>query len=262
MKTSRAPQQHRGEFTTPHFTRERAHFAFGLFSSFWNLFFSPLHACVTPFLFSLSPSLFRLTRFFSSSAIGFSPFERSQGNNTFLSTFQPQEKQCPEHNKRPSTSFVFKPTLLAGTKPRWGQDRAKMCLCVRERDSEMGCVFVFTRMCVCFFSLCGSESVMSLSSPTARPPPGRTTWNPDVRRSLTLIGQITSHHMLSYHSSPPPPVIGILSHLSRLSSALQVTLKSPGTLWPRLDCTCALRSLPHKTHRDRHTHARGCTHSN
>lgn len=52
-----------------------------------------------------------------------------------------RKKQCPEHNKRPSTSFVFKPTCPVGTKLSKGQASAKVF--VYERRGSESDVFVF-----------------------------------------------------------------------------------------------------------------------
>lgn len=122
-----------------------------------------------------------------------------------------------------------------------------MCLCMRKRDSERD-VFVFTRIsvhvCFLFFSvvmrawwalpLCHQQY-------TTQPPPSRMTWNTNVwGKKTNTADTLWSTHISSnvfictIPLSPLPFIIGILSNLSNFFCSLQVTGKSPGTLWPCL----------------------------
>lgn len=112
--------------------------------------------------------------------LSFSPCDWLQSNNTFLSTFQPQEKkkinkkQRPEHNKRPSTSFVFRPTCwLEQSCAAEGQYWANVF--VRERQWK-GRVCVYEIVCACVFSVflrgnCTGMSVPLQNLYRIEPPP-------------------------------------------------------------------------------------------
>lgn len=120
-----------------------------------------------------------------------------QSNNTFLSTFQPQEKKKNQQKnsvrniiKGKSTSFVFKPTLLAGTKLRcWGAGLGQRvcawetvkgtCLCLR--DCERLCVFCF------FFSVVITLGwAYSSNTESSLHPLTHTTWR-------EIMGSVHTH---------------------------------------------------------------------